>query len=167
METSKTRHRVQEYIKGNGLDLGCNCDKIKPEAIGIDMAPDPDVNIVGDVTDLYWLKSNSFDFVYSSHTLEDLKDPKDVLLEWFRVIRYDGYMILYLPHRDYYPNIGHPLANKAHQFDYIPDDIIAMLYGIGQTRIIVNKVCAPPNGKYDYENRSNIEYSFLIVAQKI
>jgi predicted SAM-dependent methyltransferase len=165
METSKTKHRVEKYIWGNGLDIGCNCDKITPSAIGVDRAILPEVNLIGYAEDLDWFTDECLDFVYSSHTLEDLEDTEGVLREWVRVIKPRGHLMLYLPHKDFYPNIGHPLANKAHKHDFVPDDIVKILAKIGQTQVIENQTFGC--GEYDYDNRANIEYSFLIVAEKI
>jgi SAM-dependent methyltransferase len=125
METTKTRHRVVKYTEGNGLDIGCNRDKIKPDCIGIDLYAATGVNLIGKADTLPWFENDVFDFVYSSHTLEDIQSTDIALKEWLRVIKPGGYLILYLPHKDYYPNIGHELANKAHKHDFVPEDILA------------------------------------------
>ena len=47
-----------------------------------------------------------------------------VLREWWRVIRPGGHLVLYLPHKAHYPNIGQPGANPAHKHDFLPEDIV-------------------------------------------
>jgi SAM-dependent methyltransferase len=57
------------------------------------------VDIVAEGDDLP-LDDNSIDFVVSSHSLEHFPDPIKALLEWGRVVRDGGYILLILPHRD-------------------------------------------------------------------
>lgn len=145
---------MKEWTFGKGLDVGCGLDKINPDAIGIDLAPLPGVDYALDARDLFVFCNDEFDYVFSAHVLEDMPDPEDTLREWLRVLRPDGYLILYLPHKDYYPNIGKPGANPAHKHDFIPNDIIEILGKICRYTLVV------------VENRNqNDEYSFLIVAQ--
>ena len=155
-EATKIRPRLKEYLIGNGLDLGCGPDKIHPEALGVDVAPFPGVNYVLDVRDLYPFKKQTFDYVFSSHTLEDLEDPLDALKEWSRVLKSGGLLILYLPHKDLYPNLGQEGSNPAHKNDFVEQTIIDFLGLIGKFRILVTE-------RRDEEN----EYSFLIVARKL
>ncbi|MFZ1626643.1 MAG: class I SAM-dependent methyltransferase [Candidatus Moraniibacteriota bacterium] len=42
----------------------------------------------------------SVDFVVSSHVLEHFPDPIAALLEWYRIVRPDGYVYLIVPHRE-------------------------------------------------------------------
>lgn len=153
-ETTKIRQRVQPWTFGKGLDVGCGLDKISLDAIGIDLAPLPGVDYSLDARDLFVFDNDYFDYIFSAHVLEDLPDPKDALREWLRVLKPKGHLILYLPHKDYYPNIGSPGANPAHKHDFLPKDIIEIL----------DQICF-----YDLlicEDRSEgDEYSFLIVAR--
>ena len=45
------------------------------------------------------LKSKSVDFVISSHVLEHFPDPIKALKEWYRVVRYGGYIFMIIPHK--------------------------------------------------------------------
>jgi len=51
----------------------------------------------------------TYDFVYSSHTIEHLPDPSEDIKNWFRVLKPDGYLIIYFPHRDLYEKKQLPL----------------------------------------------------------
>jgi predicted SAM-dependent methyltransferase len=72
-------------------------------------------------------EDDSLGYVYSSHTLEDAEDTRDVLLEWCRVIRTHGYLVLFLPDQKTYtdccereglsPNQGH--KHKDFGVDYV------------------------------------------------
>jgi len=112
-ETSRGRHRLVKYCKGMGLDLGYGGDPIVPSAITLDLdwkekgpplLPHAPQNLVGDAKNLYWFKDSVFDYVYSSHLLEDFvyTEQIKILEEWLRVIKVGGYLILYLPDEQIY-----------------------------------------------------------------
>ena len=100
-ETTKAKERrikegfFEKYCQGKGLDIGFGGDIIVPSATGWDFEH-------GDAQYLNGLKDETFDFVYSSHTLEHVYDAEVSLKNWFRVLKKGGYLILYLPHRDFY-----------------------------------------------------------------
>jgi len=103
-ETGRCRERLKHFCEGNGLDLGYGGDPIVPWAITVDL-PQPYVqyephapqHLKGDATRLSWFNDGVLDFVYSSHLLEDFEDTAEVMKEWLRVLRYGGYLVLYLP----------------------------------------------------------------------
>jgi hypothetical protein len=97
--------------------------------------------------------------VFSSHTLEHMVDPLKTLREWWRVIKTGGHLVLYLPHRDYYPNIGTPGANPDHKHDFHPEDILGLM----------RSVAGAADGWTLRENETRNggrEYSFFQVFQK-
>jgi predicted SAM-dependent methyltransferase len=127
-ETSKIRARVWPWVKGGkGLDLGCGSDKIHPCCTGMDRIAAPNVDVVGDIRDLSAWPDESFDWVYSSHALEDIEDTDSALREWLRVLKPDGHIIIYSPYRHYYPLKGQPGANPNHVHDFVPGDVMASL----------------------------------------
>ena len=85
------------------------------------------VDIDCDCENLGMFTSNSMDFVFSSHLLEHMEDPTRVLASWWRVIKPEGYLVLYLPHADFYPKVGQPGANPDHKHDFLPNDVIRMM----------------------------------------
>lgn len=161
-ETGKIRWELVPYTRGRGLDLGCGPDKAFPHFIGVDNYSDtalfgiqmkPDV--VCNVTKLDVFGSASMDFVYSSHCLEHVKDYKTTLKDWWRVVKPGGHLCLYLPHKDFYPNIGTPGANPDHKHDFLPADIIDAMREVGGWDLLRN------------EDRSEgQEYSFFQVYKK-
>lgn len=153
-EATKIRNRIKEWTIGKGLDVGCGLDKISPDTIGVDIAPLPGVDYTLDARDLFVFTDNQFDYVFSAHTLEDIDDTKDTLHEWLRVLQLSGHLILYLPHKDYYPNIGKEGANPAHKHDFIPNDILQVL----------KQICAFDVHVLEERNQ-NDEYSFLLVLR--
>jgi SAM-dependent methyltransferase len=52
-----------------------------------------------DGTDLSIIKDDQYDFVLSSHNLEHIANPIKALLEWKRVIKRNGYLLLILPNK--------------------------------------------------------------------
>lgn len=108
-ETSKHRHLVVDYCRGNGVDLGSSGDPVVPHVIQVDLPPDqykhynttrPEAVIQwrGSAADLPF-KDGTLDFVHSSHLLEDFVDWTPLLLEWDRVLRPGGYMLIAVPDR--------------------------------------------------------------------
>lgn len=155
-ETTKTRFRLQSYIYGEGVDLGCGCDKVNSKAIGVDKIAVPGVDFLSDVRKLNFFEDNSFDYVYSSHTLEDLEDTRAALVEWWRILKPQGFLILYLPNKNLYPNIGQPGANIAHKHDFVSSDITEIIGTIGGFSVEHEKLYGGGN-----------EYSFLLIVRKI
>ena len=161
-ETGKIRWELPQYTRGRGLDLGCGPDKAFPHFIGVDnytataqfgieMKPD----VVCNITKLDIFGSASMDFVYSSHCLEHVDDYVSTLKEWWRVIKPSGHLILYLPHKEFYPNIGQPGANPDHKSDFMPQDIVDTMKDLGAWDLVRN------------EDRSEgVEYSFFQVYRK-
>lgn len=152
-EASKCRHRVLPFLRGTGVDLGCGPDKIHHKAIGVDKGIG--AGICHSVETLPMFGDGALDYVFSSHCLEDLPDTKTILCEWWRVLKVGGYMVLYLPHKDLYPNIGQPGANPAHVHDFVPEDILQICRKNFACRLIRNDTHAEEN-----------EYSFEIILQK-
>lgn len=100
-ETEKSRARrkkqgyFDKYCQGKGLDIGYGGDPVVDNVTGWDFEH-------GDAQYLRSLEDEQFDFVYSSHLLEHLPDVRLSLTNWWRVLKPDGYLLLYLPHRDLY-----------------------------------------------------------------
>lgn len=155
-EVRKCRDRVVPYLHGVILDLGCGDEKIIPQAIGVDLHDKADLRIdLSAPNALNLFNSNSVDIVFSSHFLEDCIDYKNVLKEMWRVIKPHGKLILYLPHKDLYPNIGQDGANINHKHDFRPDDILEALQE-ESFKVIRNET-------YDQLD----EYSFELILEKI
>lgn len=159
-ESKKIVWEVAQYLRGRGLDIGAGDFRVLPHVITVDnmnhaqfgFVQKPDV--VAEASDLSMFASQSMDFVYSSHTLEHIVDTDAALKEWWRVLKPNGFLVLYLPHKNLYPNIGEVGSNPDHKHDFLPEDVVAKL----------------PNGHdvVRLEDRNEgIEYSFLLVVKKI
>ena len=163
-EVSKIRWELVAYTRGRGLDLGCGPEKGFPHFRGIDSNKDaalfgiqataadfiiPTCEVLDDFA------SASQDFIFSSHLLEHIENHEKALREWWRVLRPGGHLCLYLPHKDFYPNIGTEGANPDHKHDFHPDDIIAAMKKIGGWDLVENQ-----------ERNGGEEYSFFQVYKK-
>lgn len=133
-EVDKCRDRLAKYCIGNGLDIGCggvNTDnrfyqenKIVPTAIGVDLAR---TNLTGYADNLFWFVDGWLDYIFSSHLLEHFAKPEQALAEWLRVLKKGGYLVLYLPLKDCYPNVGESGANRDHKSNLDPKIILELL----------------------------------------
>lgn len=169
-EADKVKYDIVRFTRGRVLDIGCGAYKAFPHFIGVDNLHHvkafhaefhPDV--VAEAYDLSLFADGSMDSVFSSHTLEHLEDPLRALKEWWRVIKKGGYLVLYLPHKELYPNIGQHGANPDHKHDFLPDDIIGLMKQIGGTwDLVVNDKREHDHGPGSPLN----EYSFLQVYEK-
>ena len=163
-ESDKIKYEVLPYMTRGGLDIGCGPKKVWPHLIGIDSGKDtdlfgvamkPDI-VVGSAERLSLFADASADSVFSSHTLEHIDNWQAALEEWWRLVKVGGHLILYLPHRDLYPNIGQPGANPDHKHDFVPEDIVGFFENSGSDWTLVeNQVRGEGN-----------EYSFLQVWRK-
>lgn len=155
-EMAKCRNRVASYLRGAGLDLGCAKAKVCEGAIGIDNAHKADVNIdLSGIDALRIFSDGAFDYVFSSHCLEDFHATEALLAEWWRVIKAGGHLILYGPDPDYYPRIGTAGANQNHKKDLYWQDVWKILKGFGNAKLIQSS----------RHNESN-EYSWQLIVRK-
>lgn len=159
-ESKKIKHLIVPYTRGLGLDLGCGPWKAWPHFIGVDNFDEwagfewrPDVP--ADCTNLSMFADASLNFVFSSHLLEHIENTEKTLREWWRVIRPDGHLVLYLPHKDFYPNIGEEGSNPDHKHDFLPADIVAIMERVGGWDLVENQ-----------DRNGGTEYSFLQVYRK-
>jgi len=163
-ETAKVRWELVQYTRGRGLDLGCGSDKGFPHFIGLDSNKDERLfghratgadMIVPTCEKLEMFADASMDFVFSSHLLEHIEDHRAALAEWWRVVKVGGHLVLYLPHKNFYPNIGQPGSNPDHVHDFLPADIIDAMRGVGGWELLRNE-----------DRNGGDEYSFFQVYRK-
>jgi predicted SAM-dependent methyltransferase len=163
-ETSKCRPRLAQYCVGYGVDLGFGGDPINASAIRVDQ-PRPyshvglnPVQLGGSAGNLFWFRDNVLDYVYSSHLLEDFEETKPVLIEWLRVLKPGGRLIVFCPdeqiYREHCRRTGTPY-NTAHKIaDFSLARVKRDLAEIGGTKVV-------------YENPLVDGYSWEMVAEKL
>lgn len=162
-ESDKIAHLIVPYTRGDVLDIGCGDRSPWPHFIGVDSGKQwgRRVSLIrGQGEDLSKFGSDAWDAVFSSHFLEHVENYRAALREWWRVIKPGGHLVIYIPHREYYPNIGQYGANPDHRWDLHPSDTIAAMEEI-----------AKESGQYwdllenETRTRDN-EYSFFQVFRK-
>lgn len=165
-EAGKIAPFIVPYTRGRGLDIGCGPFKAFPHFIGVDSGKAwAGQNVRRDwveteADDLSLFATRSMDFVFSSHLLEHIEDTQAALAEWWRVVKPGGHLVLYLPHRDLYPNCGEEGANPDHKHDFTMAEIKAIMEAVahdsGEGWILVE----------DEVRNQGQEYSFFQVYQK-
>ncbi len=161
-ETAKIRQYVWPWVReGRGIDLGCGFDKVHPRCVGMDAERTPTADVVGDITDLSRWGDGEFDWVFSSHAIEDIPDTVGTLREWLRVLRPGGTIVVYCPYRHYYPNVGQPDANPGHVHDFVPSELTAALKTADSETWVVTAEVRGHKRVNEFH-----EYSCLVVARK-
>ena len=137
-ETCHIKSIVLPFLKGTGTDWGCGSEKIVMDdtCIGVDAHNWKNVDLVLDLKKRTPFRDNQFDYVYSSHLIEDFLDIEPLLREMVRVIRHKGTLVIYMPHADWYPEAGTPGANPAHQRDWYPEQVMAILRDIVKYKVV-------------------------------
>jgi len=121
-ESAKIRWELVPYLRGRCLDIGCGAYKVFPHFVGVDSGHHwglQGVDVKSDASDLSLFASQSCDTVYSSHLLEHVEYEKvpAMLIEWCRVAKQRGYLILYVPDEAQYPLVGSEFANQDHKWN--------------------------------------------------
>jgi SAM-dependent methyltransferase len=98
-ETTKTKKHLRplewSIISGKGIDIGCGPDPITPDARRFDIED-------GDANEISKYVHDQFDFVYSSHCLEHMHDPRQAVLEWWKLVKPGGHLFFIIPDEDLY-----------------------------------------------------------------
>lgn len=82
----------------------------------------PGLQFILEATDLHAIPDSHYDCVLSSHTLEHIANPLRALREWKRVTRYDGFLLLVLPHKDATFDWRRPATTVAHMIEDFDGD---------------------------------------------
>lgn len=111
LETSKAYERrlkagyFEDYLVGVGIDIGCGTDKLYSPQRRLDYTETVvdgwDIE-QGDAQYMASIPDNWYDFVYSSHCLEHMKNPIEALRNWVRICKPGGYIFVTIPDEDLY-----------------------------------------------------------------
>jgi predicted SAM-dependent methyltransferase/ADP-heptose:LPS heptosyltransferase len=166
-EAGKIKWEIVRWTRGRGLDIGAGLYRTFPQFITVDNnidqilfghpMPRPDYQ-VEDAGTLDMIASASMDFVFSSHLLEHVEPERlvKVLNEWWRVVKKDGYLILYLPDADEYPLVGTAGANPDHKWNVTYNEVLRLM-----------QLTESGFDLMDYQKRNEEqEYSLYFVFQK-
>lgn len=84
---------------------------------------EPGYQYVGEASNLAFAQDSSYDFVLSSHCIEHLANPIQGLLEWVRVLKQDGILVLVVPHKDGTFDHLRPVTTLKHLINDFNEDI--------------------------------------------
>jgi SAM-dependent methyltransferase len=112
---------VNRFFVGDGLDIGG-----KPDPLILYVELFGRMRSVrtwdwedGDAQFLQSIADETFDFVHSSHCLEHLRDPREGLRHWFRVLKPGGHLIVTVPDEDLYEQGQFPSTfNLDHKWTF-------------------------------------------------
>jgi SAM-dependent methyltransferase len=120
---STLRRLLPRYCQGRGVEVGPGnqplCDPANTlfvDKFASHRNRQLQVNILADAHAIPQ-PDNSFDFLLSSHCLEHCPDTLRTLLEWKRLVRPGGTLILILPHKDRTFDCDRPVTTLQHHLD--------------------------------------------------
>lgn len=162
-----------KWCTGNGLDIGyigkgtSDIEPILPTAIGIDTNyPNYDgIHLP--------FNTESQSFVYSSHCLEHIKNYKENIQEWFRVLKIGGHLVILVPHKHLYEKKNNlpSLFNEDHQRYYTPASLLNEIETSLEPNSYRVRLLEDGDKDYDYSItptiHSNGQYEILLVIEKI
>ena len=108
------------YLHGTGIDIGggSDCLRLPPDTGGVLLWDIKD----GDAQYIHNLDDNQFDFVYSSHCLEHMRDITRAFTNWLRICKPGGYLYICVPHETYYEKgIWPSINNSDHKHSFTVD----------------------------------------------
>lgn len=92
------------YFRGDGIDIGGGIDTLAAHREFFPLIrhlftydkEHGDAQLVENIADA------SFDFLYSSHCLEHLRDPFEAMNNWLRIVKPGGHLVIEVPDEDLY-----------------------------------------------------------------
>jgi len=109
------------YFVGHGIDIGGKPDPLGQYA-GIFplMASCRTWDLEdGDAQFMEGVPDNTFDFLHSSHCLEDMVDVDQALANWIRIVKPGGFLIITVPDEDLYEQGNWPSRyNPNHKWTF-------------------------------------------------
>jgi ubiquinone/menaquinone biosynthesis C-methylase UbiE len=166
--TSKVRHLVEKYCVGKGCDVGFGGDKIvKVNCDGIDYTQPyaytgkDKVDIPCKVgTEPIPVPPNTYDYVYSSHLIEDFEDTTAILEDFVRIIKPGGTLILVFPDQ--------PVYEEFCKTDNQPQNLSHVHKDMGLD-FMLKRFEEVKNASFEVIFTSNceIDYNVIIVAKVI
>jgi len=168
-ESQLIRKEVLKFITSsmNGLDIGSAGSPIIPQAVSLDRVNGhftDNVQLRGNADNLKWFTDNCLDYIFSSHCYEDFtpQEKPRILLEWSRVIKIGGYILLYLPDEQEF--IKH-CAQTGQNRNYDHKDPYFSLTSV--QNIVKNHPILTQRLKEVFTISKHEAYSFFVVYQKI
>lgn len=107
--------RYARYLVGKGIDIGAGATPVRPDCFIWDVEQ-------GDAQRMDGLDPESFDWVFSSHAIEHMRNVHEALHNWWKLVKPGGYLIVVGPDEDLYEQHCWPsLFNDDHKFTFSID----------------------------------------------
>ena len=143
-DTRKDFLYVEKYCRGLGFDIGVGTNRLANTVLSTDWYPHSHADLIWNIVHEggwypYPFRENRFDFVFSSHVLEDFEphQTQKVFDEFLRLVKIGGYLVIIIPDMENgrYPKwdevfteehaevksgerrIGEVIGNPAHKFN--------------------------------------------------
>jgi SAM-dependent methyltransferase len=98
-ETSKTKKLwgplERSVLTGRGIDIGYGSDPIASNVVTFDQEN-------GDANEITKYVHEEFDFVFSSHCLEHMRNPRAAIVDWWKLVKLGGHLFFIVPDEDLY-----------------------------------------------------------------
>lgn len=95
---------VEKYCRGLGFDIGVGTNRLSETILSTDWYPHSHADLIWNVVHEdgwypYPFRENRFDFVFSSHVIEDfeLHQTQKVFDEFLRLVKIGGYLVIIVP----------------------------------------------------------------------
>jgi SAM-dependent methyltransferase len=112
---------ASRYFVGEGMDVGAGHDSLAQygeQFPGMVSCCAWDLED-GDAQLLAGVEDELLDFVHSSHCLEHLRDPREALENWLRVLKPGGHLVVLVPDEDLYEQGEFPSTfNDDHKWTF-------------------------------------------------
>ena len=129
------------YFVGRGIDIGCGDDPVTVSCERFDI-----LHGHGDAQVMAGVESGVYDFVYSSHCLEHMVDPRAAIRRWWELVKPGGYLLVVVPDEDlyeqgYYPsrfNEGHTATftiEKQHSWSPVSINMVDLAASLAGARV--------------------------------
>ena len=143
-EAAKTKALWDEFehgiVSGDGIDIGCGSDPITERVKRFDVED-------GDANEITKYVDRQFDFVFSSHCLEHMHNPKAALDEWWQLVKAGGHLIVIVPDEDLYEQGYFPsLFNEDHKSTFtlskerswspVSFNILELIKSLGDSQLV-------------------------------
>lgn len=93
----------RKWFEGDGIDIGCGPDKVPlVNFIGFDKK-DGDANKLS-----AYFAPQSFDVIHGSHVLEHMHNPHYAIVDWLKLLKSGGRMIMTVPDVGVYERFAFP-----------------------------------------------------------
>lgn len=119
--------------RGKGLDVGCGSWKVSPHAIGVDVNPLVEPDVVCDAARLPF-PDGSVDFVAAVHSLEEFVDTENALTEWSRVLKPGGHLCLVVRDRRFVAD--HESEQNVRPRSFAPEELRALVERLTRLEVV-------------------------------